>query len=117
MNTKPINYYIGISILFLIGGLHSYLYDNFDKYDVFLFFEYKRYLSTIVYDVYGMTVFSMFSFWLIKLNKAVFTPLFIISLITWVLYFLFFNQHSELIVTPVYIILLIYYNWKYEKAF
>lgn len=112
MNAKNLKYYIGIIAIILLDSLHNLLFENNQKFDVYLFYEHKRYLTNILYDVSNLFKFSLLTFWLIRLNKGVFKPLFITSLFIWILYFFFYNQKESIIIIPIYILLIYIVNPK-----
>jgi hypothetical protein len=92
-----------------IDSLHNIFFENNDKYDVYLFYDHPRFLTNILYDISKLFRFSLITFWLININRKIFIPLFILSLLIWVSYFLTYNQITSLFVLPIYLIIAIYY--------
>lgn len=107
-----LKYGLGVSSLILIMWAISYLYYDYSKIDLFLFADYKRYTSELLKDIYILVISSLFSYWLIPTNKIIFKPFFIVSLINAVLFFMFNGQYSEYVITPIYVVLVCYYNYK-----
>jgi len=105
MSRTRLKYYIGIIAVFVIGGLHVLFFDNNSKYDVYLLYNHKRYLTNILYDISVLFDFSVLTYFLIRLDKVVFKPLFIISLLTWISYFVNYNQLGSLLLIPAYLVL------------
>ena len=114
LNLGNLKYYLGISAIFILDILQSVVFSNDSKFDIYLLYDHDRYLTNIVYDIGNMFTFSVLTYFLIKLNRRVFTPLFVMSLFWWVSYFVFYNQMSSLLLIPIYLILVVYYN---EKMF
>ena len=112
MKKIHLKYYIGIALMLLIDSLHNILFENNDRYDVYLFYDHQRYLTNILYDISHLFKFSLLTFWLVSISKKVFMPLFILSLLIWISYFTFYNQASSLILIPAYILIAIYYYKK-----
>ncbi len=110
MNSRNFKYYIGICALFFIDALHVVFFDNNDRYDVYLYYEHDRYLTNILYDISNLFKFSILTYWLSRLNKTVFMPLFITSMYIWLSYFLFYNQYSSFFIIPIYLVLVVLYN-------
>lgn len=96
--------------MFFFEMLHNLFYDNNERYDVYLLYEHTRYLTNILYDIGNLFSYSILTYFLIRLNRKIFTPLFITSLFTWISYFTFYNQASSLLLIPIYLILVVYYN-------
>ncbi len=115
MKRSNLKYYLGIALIFLISSLHYIFFDNNDKCDVFLFFQHKRYLTNILFDISNLFNFSLLTYFLSRYNKTVFKPLFITSLFIWVSYFTFYNQASSLFIIPIYLLLILYYNTKWAN--
>lgn len=119
MNSTNGKYIIGIILILLIDSLHNIYFNDDRQLDVFLFFDYEngggRYIDNILLDVSSMFKFSILSYFLIRLNKRIFKPLFILSLGVWVSYFTFYNQISSLFLIPLYGLVVIYYNRNYLK--
>ena len=101
--------------MLVIGGLHIVFFDNNEKYDVYLYYNHKRYLTNILYDISVLFDFSLLAYWAIKLDRVVFKPLFIMSLLSWITYFLNYNQVFSLLLIPTYIVLAILYYKKIIK--
>ena len=101
--------------MLVIGGLHIVFFDNNEKYDVYLYYNHKRYLTNILYDISVLFDFSLLTYWAIKLDRNVFEPLFIMSLLAWITYFLNYNQALSLFLIPIYIVLAILYYKKIIK--
>ncbi len=112
MKQSDLKYYIGIALMLLVDSLHNIFFENNDKYDVYLFYDHKRYFTNILYDISHLFKFSLLTYWLVSINEKVFMPLFILSLLIWVSYFTFYNQASSLILIPVYLLTAIYYYKK-----
>ena len=110
MNSSNLKYYIGIVLIIFVDSLHRLFFDNNSKFDVYLYFDHKRYLTNILYDISNLFKFSILTFWLIRFSKKVFTPLFIASISMWVSYFTFYNQKSSLLIIPIYITTVIVCN-------
>ena len=110
MNKKK--YYIGIALMLFVGSLHSIFFECDDKYDVYLFYNHKRYLTNILYDISNLFNLSVLLYFLKQFNKTVFRPLYILSILMWVSYFVFYNQIGDLILIPIYLILIIHQKWK-----
>ena len=115
MNKSNLKYYIGILIIILVDSLPVLLFENDSRIDVYLFYNHERYLTNILYDISNLFKFSILTYWLIKINRRVFTPLFITSLFIWISYFVFYNQKSSMLIIPIYIITMIIYNKKTFK--
>lgn len=113
MLKSNLKYYIGIASIFFVSSLHVLFFDNNDKYDVYLFYNHKRYLTNILYDVSNLYTVSLLTFFLQKYNKRVFLPFFILSLIAWENYFVFYNQIGTLVSIPIYILIIIIANRKW----
>ncbi len=110
MKKSNLKYYIGIILMIAIGSLHIIFFENNDKYDVYIFYGHERYLTNILYDIGILFKFTLITYWLIKLNKNLFKPIFLASLFTWVFYFTFYNQLASLLVIPLYLIFALWYN-------
>lgn len=110
MNKVNLKYYVGIIAIFLVDSLHVLYFSNNDKFDVYLYYNHERYLTNILYDISNLFKFSLLTYWLISVNRKIFTPLFITSLFIWISYFFFYNQKSSLLIMPIYLILLFIYN-------
>lgn len=110
MKATDFKYYLGIILLFIVDASHNLFFENNSKFDVYLYYDHQRYLTNILYDISNLFKFSLLTFWLRKLNRNVFTPLFYSSLLIWVLYFLFYNQKESIIIIPFYILLTYIYN-------
>lgn len=91
--------------MLVIGGLHIAFFENNDKYDVYLFYDKKRYLTNILYDISVLFDFSLLTYWAIKLDRIVFKPLFRMSLLSWLTYFINYNQALSLLLIPTYLVL------------
>lgn len=105
MSKARLKYYIGIIAVFVIGALHVLFFDNNSKYDVYLLYDHKRYLTNILYDISVLFDFSVLTYFLIKLDRVVFKPLFIISILAWISYFINYNQITSLLLIPAYLVL------------
>ena len=103
MNKSNLKYHVGIGMMLFIGSLNTILFDNNDKYDVYVFYDHARYLTNILYDVSILFNSTILTYWLTKYKRRLFRPLFIISIGSWVTYFLFYNQIASLILIPLYI--------------
>ena len=110
MKKSALKYYIGVALIFMVNSVHSIMFKNNDKYDVYLFYDHNRYLTNILYDISKLFSFTVLTYFLISLNRKVFKPLFIMSIVTWFSYFLFYNQQSSLILIPIYVILVLLYE-------
>jgi hypothetical protein len=110
-----LKYYVGIALIFIVNSFHSVMFENKDKYDVYLFYNHSRYLTNILYDISKLFSFSILTYFLISLNRKIFKPLFIMSIFTWFSYFIFYNQESSLILIPIYVILVLLYEKKVFK--
>jgi hypothetical protein len=110
MKYSDLKYYIGILFMLFIDSLHVIFFSSNDKYDVYLFYDHQRYLTNILYDMSNLVRFSLLTFWLISLKRKIFAPLFVLSLLTWVSYFTFYNQMSSLFLIPCYLFVVILYN-------
>lgn len=115
MKRSNIKYYVGIILLFAVDCLHNIFFQNNDKYDVYLFYDHQRYLTNILYDISHLFKFSVLTYFLINLNRRIFTPLFITSIFIWVSYFTFYNQKTSALIIPIYVALSILYNTKLIK--
>jgi hypothetical protein len=107
---SDLKYYIGIILMFTIDSIPSIIFDNNDKYDVYLFYNHSRYLTNILFDISSLFNFSILSYYLIYFKKGIFKPLFYLSLFNILSYFIFYNQIGSLILIPIYVILVIIYN-------
>lgn len=96
--------------MFLIDSIPRIIFDNNDKYDVYLFYNHPRYLTNILFDISGLFKFSILTYWLSEILRGIFKPLFILSLAIWVSYFLFYNQIGSLISIPIYVFAIFVYN-------
>ena len=114
MKSSNLKYYIGIIFIIILDSLHIILFNNNDKYDVYLFYNHERYLTNILYDISNLFKFSVLTYFLSHYNKIVFKPLFALSLIIWLSYFVYYNQIGSLLLIPIYILLIIFYRveWK-----
>ena len=112
MKKSNLKYYIGIFFIIFIDSLHNIFFKNNDKFDIYLFYNHSRYLTNILYDISNLFKFSILTYWLININRRIFTPLFILSIGVWISYFTFYNQITSLLLIPLYIITVIYYNKK-----
>lgn len=101
--------------MIVIGGLHIAFFENNDKYDVYYYYDHERYLTNILYDISVLFDFSLLTYWAIKLDRVVFKPLFIISLLTWISYFVNYNQLGSLLLIPTYLVLARLYYKKIIK--
>jgi len=110
-----LKYYVGITAIVLIGSLHNIFFENNDKYDIYLFYNHKRYLTNILFDISNLFNFSLLTYWLIGINKRIFKPLFYMSLIIWVSYFTTYNQITSLFTIPLYGLIILYRNIKQKK--
>ena len=110
MNKSNLKYYIGIIAILIVDSLHRLFFENNIMLDVYLYYNHERYFTNILYDISNLLKFSILTFWLIRINRKIFTPLFIASLATWVSYFTFYNQKSSLLIIPIYIACVILYN-------
>ena len=110
MNKSNLKYYIGIITILIVDSLHILFFDNNSKIDVYIFYNHERYLTNILYDISNLLKFSILTFWLIRLNRKIFTPLFI-----WLSYFTFYNQKSSMFIIPLYIGTVLMYNKKLFK--
>ena len=110
MKKSNLKYYIGIIIMLLIEVAHVVFFDNNDKYDVYLFYPHERYLTNIMFDISVLFKFSILTYWLITLNRKIFKPFFLMSLCTWLSYFTFYNQSTSLLLVPLYLIFVLWYN-------
>ncbi len=107
MVRSNLKYYAGIILILIMDSVHTIMFSNNDKYDVYLFYDHSRYLTNIIYDLSNLFTFSILTYFLSNYNKTVFNPLFILSLFTWVSYFVFYNQFGNLILIPIYILLIL----------
>jgi hypothetical protein len=115
MKKTNLKYYIGIIIIFTIDSLPRIIFENNDKYDIYLFYNHSRYLTNILFDISGLLKFSLLTFWLIRFKKHIFVPLFLLSIYIWLSYFIFYNQIGSIISIPLYVITIIIYNKFYRK--
>jgi len=99
-----------IPMIISLGVLLFYHSDR--KADIYLFYEHKRYLDNIFYDISNLLAFTIFSFYASRYDKKTFFPFFILSLIEILGYFLFYKQFITLISLPILVILIIIYNNK-----
>jgi len=110
MKPSSLKYYIGIGLIIIIDSLHNiYFYDD-RKFDIYLFYDHSRFLDNILFDISNMFKFSILTYWLIKINRKVFKPLFYLSIGVWFMYFTFYNQKEGLMLIPIYILIAIFYN-------
>lgn len=112
MNKNSLKYYLGLILIFIIDALHVLYFSNNDMYDVYLYYNHERYLTNILCDISNLFKFSLLTYWLISVNRKIFTPLFITSLFIWISYFFFYNQKSSLFIIPIYLITYFIYNRK-----
>lgn len=112
MKVSDFKYYIGIILIIVLDSLHSVFYDNWNKYDVYLFFNHKRYLTNILYDISNLFKFSLLTYFLTSYNRRVFKPLFILSIFIWFFYFINYNQLGYLLLVPIYLVLILFFKWK-----
>lgn len=110
MNKSNLKYYIGIILIIFVDSLHRLFFDNDSEFDVYLCYNHKRYFTNILYDISNLFKFSILTFWLIRVNRKIFTPLFITSLFMWISYFTFYNQKSSLLIIPIYLISMFMHN-------
>ena len=113
MKRSNLKYNIGIIFIIIFDSLHTIFFDNNDKYDVYLFYDHERYLTNIFYDISNLFKFSILTYFLSHYNKVVFRPLFALSLIIWILYFVNYNQMGNLVLIPIYILLILLYRAKW----
>jgi len=114
MKITNLKYYIGISLIVIVGSLHFIFFSNDDKYDVYLFYNHSRYLTNILFDISNLFNFSIITYWLIGVNKRIFRPLFYLSILVWFSYFTTYNQITSLFIYPLYGFIILYHN-KYKK--
>ena len=103
MKKDNLKYYIGIGLMILVGTLQIIFFNNNDKYNVYFFYDKERFLTNILYDISVLFDTTILTYWLIKFKRGIFRPLFIVTLASWVTYFLFYNQMASLILIPLYI--------------
>ena len=94
--------------------MHIVFFNNNEKYDVYLFYSHKRYLTNIFYDISVLTEFSVLTSFAIKLNKKIWRPMYYFSIMQWVAYFLVYRQMWTLLALPI-LILLYYYEFRVKK--
>jgi len=114
MKKSDYKYIYGIGCILITGMLHILFFNNNDKYDVYLFYNHKRYLTNILYDISILTEFTVLTGFAIKLNKAIWRPLFFFSLLQWISYFLVYRQSWTLLGLPI-LIMLYYYEFRIKK--
>ncbi len=114
MKVSDYKYICGIGIILITGVSHIIFFDNNEKYDVYLYYSHKRYLTNILYDISVLTEFTVLSLFAIKLNRRIFRPLFIFSLLQWISYFLVYRQAWTLLGLPI-LIMLYYYEFRLKK--
>lgn len=112
MKKSNLKYVKGIVLIIIIDALHNIFFKNNDKYDVYWFYNHKRFLTNILFDISNLFKFSILTYWLISINKRIFKPLFYLSLLVWVSYFLTYNQITSLLVLPIYFLIVIWFNKK-----
>lgn len=112
MTLSDMKYHLGIALMILIGSLHVILFSNNDQYDVYWFYDHERYLTNILFDISCLFNFTVLTYWLSRFKRKTFQPLFIISLLSWLCYFLFYKQGASLILIPLYLCLVVKYNKK-----
>lgn len=105
IHKSDLKFYIGIGMILLIGSLHIVFFDNDSKYDVYLFYDHKRYLTNILYDISTLFDFTILSYFLSLYNRKIFRPLFFLSIMFWFSYFIFYNQIGTLLLIPIYVIM------------
>ena len=110
MNKSNLKYYIGIIAILIVDSLHRLFFENNIMLDVYLYYNHERYFTNILYDISNLLKFSILTFWLIRINRKIFTPFFITSLFMWISYFTFYNQKSSLLIIPIYLISMFMYN-------
>ena len=110
MKASNLKYYIGIILMIAMSSLHVIFFDNNDRYDVYMFYNHDRYLTNILYDIGVLFKFTVLTYWLIKLNKRLFKPLFLSSLFSWLFYFTFYSQLISLLIIPLYLIFALWHN-------
>ena len=99
-----------------IGSLHTVFFENNDKYDVYVLYDHKRYLTNILYDISNLLNFTILTYFLKQINRVVFTPLYILSIAMWTSYFVFYNQMGDLLLIPIYIILNLIHSNKWKSS-
>lgn len=114
MKKSDYKYIYGIGLVLITGMMHVIYFDSDEKYDVYLYYNHKRYLTNILYDISVLTQFTVLSFFTIKINKKIFRPLFFFSLLQWISYFLVYRQSWTLIGLPI-LITLYYYEFRVKK--
>jgi hypothetical protein len=82
------------------------------KADVYLFYDHARYLDNIFYDIINMLTTTIFTWYASRWKRNIFMPFFIVSLVSWALYFTIYKQGASLIEIPILILLIIAYNTK-----
>lgn len=112
MKQSDFKYYLGILLMLFVDTLHIIFFENDSKFDVYLYYDHSRYLTNILYDIASMVRFSILTYWLISINRRIFTPLFILSILMWFSYFICYNQLSSLFLIPAYFATVIIYNKK-----
>lgn len=115
MKKTDLKYYLGILIIFIIDSSPRFIFNNDDKYDIYLFYNHSRYLTNILFDISNLFKFSLLTYWLIGLKKHIFIPLFLLSIYVWLSYFIFYNQIGSIISIPLYILTIIIYNKFYKR--
>lgn len=114
MSNKDWKYIYGIALILITGMLHIIFFSNDNKYDVYLFYNHKRYLTNILYDISVLTEFSVLTYFAINLNRRIWRPIFIFSLLQWGAYFLVYRQMWTLLTLPM-LIIMYYYEYRAKK--
>lgn len=115
MKKTDLKYYIGIIVIFIIDSIPRFIFNNNEMYDIYLYYEHKRYLTNILFDISGLLKFSILTYWLISFKKHIFIPLFLLSIYIWLSYFIFYNQIGSIISIPLYVITILVYNKFYKN--
>lgn len=106
LTKKDRNLILIMFVPYILNIFVTYFYYHEYKADIYIFYEHSRYLDNIFYDIHKLLVTSLMTFIISKMQKVA-MPFFLISILDWILYFLFYKQSASLIEIPILVILII----------
>lgn len=112
MKQSHLKYYVGIILIMLVDSLHNVYFEDNRSFDVYLFYDHERYLTNILFDISNLFKFSLLTLWMIKISRIVFIPLFCLSIMIWISYFVNYNQIGSLLIIPVYLLIVFLFKIK-----
>lgn len=113
--SSSLKYYFAIASILFVNSLHIIFFTNDEMYDVYFFYDHKRYFTNILYDIGIIYSSNILTYILIKYKRLIFLPIFYTTLAMWVTYFLFYHQLASLILIPFYTCIAIVLQLKARK--